>query len=424
MGIDTVDPAYYTVADGDGQTTAAREAASMWVATQNLPRSAAHPFYTRLNQVLVLHSMGRQIPEALVLGDVALEAISPPRAVTMRGSGPLYGALREFCSRCERRIAVGAHSAPARERSGVEGSPRATEPGSGAEPRSGLFRALAVVAALALAPSAELAQGATAPPGGEHDRQTVTPNNPPSDIGQADRAAPRTDANSMTAHAELLRKAKQGRIDVYFVGDSIVRRWGALDYPELLANWKQNFHGWNAANFGWGGDRTQNILWRLENGELDGVDPKVIVVLAGTNNVGAQPRDEQAIAEIARGLKAILEVCRKKAPNATIIVTAIFPRNDSLAVMPTIDRINQRLATFADGKRVRFLNINDRLADANGTLVEGVLNEPDKLHPTLKGYQIWADALKPIFGELLGPPAATDLAPPPTGDRAAAHRIR
>jgi len=108
----------------------------------------------------------------------------------------------------------------------------------------------------------------------------------------------------MTAHAQLLEQAKQGRIDVYFVGDSIVRRWGALDYPELLANWKENFFGWNAANFGWGADRTQNILWRLENGELDGVNPKVIVLLAGTNNVGAQPRDEHTIAEIGRGLNA------------------------------------------------------------------------------------------------------------------------
>ena len=108
----------------------------------------------------------------------------------------------------------------------------------------------------------------------------------------------------MTAHAQLLKKAKQGRIDVYFEGDSIVRRWGALDYPELLANWQANFFGWNAANFGWGADRTENILWRLENGELDGVNPKIIVLLAGTNNIGTQPRDERTIAEIARGIKA------------------------------------------------------------------------------------------------------------------------
>ncbi len=240
----------------------------------------------------------------------------------------------------------------------------------------------------------------------------------------ADRPAPRTDANSMTAHAQLLDKARQGRIDVYFVGDSIVRRWGALDYPELLANWKQNFFGWNAANFGWGADRTQNILWRLENGELDGVNPKVIVVLAGTNNVGKEPRDEATVAGIVNGIKTIIDICQRKAPRATIILTAIFPRNDNLAVMPTIDAINQRLVRLADGNRVRFLNVNDRLADANGTIVAGVLNERDKLHPTLAGYQIWADALKPIFRELLGPPAATDLAPPPTGDPSASRPVR
>jgi lysophospholipase L1-like esterase len=240
----------------------------------------------------------------------------------------------------------------------------------------------------------------------------------------ADRPAPRTDRNSMIAHEQLVAKAKQGRIDVYFVGDSIVRRWGALDYPELLANWKQNFHGWNAGNFGWGADRTENILWRLENGELDDVNPKVIVLLAGTNNVGAQPRDEATIAEVARGVKAIVDICQRKAPGATIVLTAIFPRNDNIAVVPTINQINRQLAALADGTRVRFLDINDRLANANGVLLPGVLNERDNLHPTLAGYQIWADALKPIFRALLGPPAATDLAPPPTGDPSATGRGR
>jgi lysophospholipase L1-like esterase len=238
----------------------------------------------------------------------------------------------------------------------------------------------------------------------------------------ADQAAPRADQNSMAAHAQLFQKAKQGRIDIYFEGDSIVRRWGATDYPDFLANWKENFYGWNAADFGWGADRTQNILWRLQNGELDGVDPKVIVLLAGTNNVGTEPGDEAKVVEIARGVKAIVDLCRQKAPNATIILTAIFPRNDNMAVMPTITQINARLARIADGTKVRFLNINDRLADKDGRLVEGVLSERDKLHPTLKGYQIWADALKPIFRDLLGPPAATDRAPPPTGDPSASRR--
>jgi lysophospholipase L1-like esterase len=240
--------------------------------------------------------------------------------------------------------------------------------------------------------------------------------------GPADRAAPRLDPTSMTAHAQLVAKAKQGKIDVYFEGDSIVRRWGALDYPELLANWRANFFGWNAANFGWGADRTENILWRLENGELDGVNPRVIVLLAGTNNVGSVARDESTIADIARGMKAIIDVCRQKAPDARIILMAIFPRNDNLAVMSTINRVNDKLAGLADGTRIRFLNINDRLADSEGKLFDGMMNDRDKLHPTLRGYQIWADALKPILRDLLGPPGATDLAPPPTGDPSAGPR--
>ena len=235
----------------------------------------------------------------------------------------------------------------------------------------------------------------------------------------ADQPVPRTDRNSMIAHAQLLDKAKKGGIDVYFEGDSITRRWGATDYPELLANWKQNFFGWNAANFGWGADAIQNILWRLHNGELDGVHPKVIVLLAGTNNVGyaVPPGGEEAkIAEITKGFNAMLEIMQAKAPGAVIILMGIFPRNDNMAVMPLINKINDNLAKFADGKRIRYLNINDKLADKDGRLFDGMMNPNDKLHPTIKGYQVWADALKPVLTELLGPPAKEDHAPLPTGN--------
>ncbi|HLK19747.1 MAG TPA: GDSL-type esterase/lipase family protein [Bryobacteraceae bacterium] len=209
----------------------------------------------------------------------------------------------------------------------------------------------------------------------------------------------RTDPKSMEAHQRLLAKARSEHVDIYFEGDSITRRWGAADYPELLANWNENFGGWNAGDFGWGGDEIQNILWRLNNGELDGVNPKIIVLLAGTNNL----TDTDANAgDITRGLEAVLHLMRDKAPDATIILTGIFPRNDHMAYMPVIDRINAGLSQLADGGKTRYLNINDKLADANGILYEGMMNEQDKLHPTLRAYQIWADALKPIFTELLG----------------------
>jgi lysophospholipase L1-like esterase len=234
-------------------------------------------------------------------------------------------------------------------------------------------------------------------------------------FAQADLPASRTDQNSLAAHAQLLEKAKQGRIDIYFEGDSIARRWGATDYPELLANWNQNFFGWNAADFGWGADTTQNILWRLQNGELDDVHPKVIVLLAGANNVGARASAE----DVTRGIDAILRVLETKAPEATIVLTAIFPRNDNLAWIPVIDTINGNLSKLADGRKIRYLNINDKLADREGRLFEGMMNARDKLHPALQGYQVWADALKPIFTELLGPPKQEDHAPPPTGDPSA-----
>ena len=234
--------------------------------------------------------------------------------------------------------------------------------------------------------------------------------------------APRTDANSMTAHTQLLEKRTKGRIDVYFVGDSIARRWGALDYPELLENWRANFFGWNAADFGWGADTIQNMLWRLDHGELDHVHPRVIVILAGANNVGSQPGGASKIADITRGLRALVDRCRRKAPRAVIVVTAIFPRNDNMAVMPEIDQINRNIARVADGRMVRFLDVNARLADASGRLFDGMMNERDQLHPTVKGYQVWADGLKPILREILGPPASTDQAPPPTGDPSARPR--
>jgi lysophospholipase L1-like esterase len=238
----------------------------------------------------------------------------------------------------------------------------------------------------------------------------------------ADQPVFRTDPNSLLAHAQLLAKAKQGGIDVYFEGDSITRRWGATDYPDLLANWKKNFFGWNAGDFGWGADQIQNILWRLENGELDGVNPKVVVLLAGTNNVGNpwMTGDTDAKSEeITRGLKAVVQSIQAKAPGATIVVTGIFPRNDNMNLLPIIDKVNGNLAKMADGQKIRYLNINDKLAGPDGKLFDGMMNERDKLHPNLKGYQVWADGLKPALTELLGPPAAVDHAPAPTGDPSA-----
>jgi lysophospholipase L1-like esterase len=237
-------------------------------------------------------------------------------------------------------------------------------------------------------------------------------------VRAADIAQPRSDANSALAHQDLLAKRGKGRIDLYFLGDSITRRWGAAEpqYRSLLQHWQKSFHGWNAANFGWGGDTTGNILWRLDNGELTGVNPRVIVLMAGTNNLTAPVSDGEAVAaDIARGIEAIVRRCQALAPQARIVVMGITPRNDVMAYMPVIDRINARAARLADGQRVRFIDLRSRLADEAGTLLPG-MTDPDKLHLALPAYEAWATALRPILMEWLGPPADVDLAPPPTGN--------
>ncbi|MCA9261921.1 MAG: hypothetical protein KDA61_22040 [Planctomycetales bacterium] len=231
----------------------------------------------------------------------------------------------------------------------------------------------------------------------------------------------RTDRNSQIAHQELLLKAKTGRIDLYFLGDSITRRWGCTDpqWSELYANWKANFYGWNAANFGWGGDRVEHMLWRVTHGELEGVGPKVIVVSAGTNNIGRTTGRPDRAEHIVDGVRTLIAACLERAPEARVIVTAIFPRNDAvqdagLGTWAEISAINKRLAELADQEKIWFLNVNDQLADADGSLRDGLT--VDKLHLSAQGCQVWADGLKPLLTEFLGPPAEVDLAPPPTGD--------
>jgi lysophospholipase L1-like esterase len=229
--------------------------------------------------------------------------------------------------------------------------------------------------------------------------------------------APRTDENSLVAHTELVRKAGSGVIDVYFVGDSITRRWGALDYPELLVNFRSNFFGWNAANFGWGGDRTQNMLWRLDNGELPAHGPKVFVVQAGTNNLADYESAEERVAAVAAGIEAIVERCRRHAPESLVVLTGVFPRRDRPEFNSSIAAINAKLAAFSDARAVRYVDIGDRLVDSRGILSSEM--SEDGLHLSLAAYQVWADALKPILVERLGAALDFDIAPAPTGDPAA-----
>ena len=116
--------------------------------------------------------------------------------------------------------------------------------------------------------------------------------------------------------------------------------------------------------------------------------------------------------------RSVLKELRTRAPRATIVVMGITPRNDNIEVMPIVDAANRGIARLAHGHRIRYLSINAQLADSHGVLHPGMTK--DGLHLTAKGYQIWADALKPILLEKLGPKAPVDRAPPPSGDPSAA----
>jgi len=166
--------------------------------------------------------------------------------------------------------------------------------------------------------------------------------------------------------------------------------------------------------------------WVINGSKQFITNPKsghLIVVMAGTNNVGNSTPigdTEARAADVARGVGALLREIRKRAPRATVILTGITPRDDNPAVMPVIDTANRQIAALADGKAVRYVNINEQLATPDGRLRDGMAH--DGLHLTTQAYQLWADALKPILSEILGPPAAEDHAPPPTGDPSAVRR--
>ncbi|MEP4685794.1 MAG: endo-1,4-beta-xylanase, partial [Rhodopirellula bahusiensis] len=228
-------------------------------------------------------------------------------------------------------------------------------------------------------------------------------------------AIERTDWKSQTAHKHLLGKIRQGTIDVYFQGDSITRRWGATDYPKLLEHWNASFHGWNAANFAWGGDNTHNMLWRMRNGELKGVTPKLIVVQAGTNNLPWNgPASNAVVDDVVEGTITILNEFQQHSPDSEIVLTALFPRDQNPEVASAIKKINARTKAFAEQSDIRFININAKLTDSNGKFLPGYSG--DGLHLEKPAYEVWASQLRPIFEEVLGPAAETDNAPPPTGD--------
>ncbi len=206
--------------------------------------------------------------------------------------------------------------------------------------------------------------------------------------------APRTDKWWTDRDAAMTARAKQGKVDLIFVGDSITQGWEG-NGKQI---WAEFYGKRNAANLGIGGDRTQHVLWRLDHGNIDGIAPKLAVVMIGTNNSGDNTPEE-----IAAGVKQIVEKLRAKLPQTKVLLLAVFPRgpNTQDARRQVNEKTNEIIAKLADGKMVVYQDIGKKFLEPDGTLSREIM--PDLLHLSPKGYQIWAEAIEPTVAEAVGP---------------------
>jgi beta-glucosidase len=209
----------------------------------------------------------------------------------------------------------------------------------------------------------------------------------------------------MLRHREVLARVAQGDVDLLMIGDSITHFWENRG----KAVWDQYYAPRNAVNLGFSADRTEHVLWRLQNGEIDHIHPKLAVLMIGTNNSNG---DDYTVEQIADGIKAIVCTLRTKLPETNVLILAIFPRGDAAqkalktgnatynAQWEKNDKASQIASQLADGKRVFFLDINKTFLNGQGELPREIM--PDLLHPQAKGYALWAEAIEPTVARLLG----------------------
>ncbi len=194
-------------------------------------------------------------------------------------------------------------------------------------------------------------------------------------------------------HLGVLDRLKQGNVDLIFVGDSITHGWEKSG-KEI---WDKYYAPRNAVNMGFGGDRTQHVLWRFDHGEIDGISPKLAVLMIGTNN--SNKKDNTA-EEIADGIKLICARMREKLPNTKILILSIFPRGEKPSPQRQKNATASKLASqIADNDMIYYLNINEKFLQKDGTLSKKIM--PDLLHPKEKGYKIWAEAIEPTVARLM-----------------------
>ena len=207
--------------------------------------------------------------------------------------------------------------------------------------------------------------------------------------------AAREDDGGRKRTQEVLARAKSGAADLVFLGDSITEGWE--DAGKEV--WEKSCAPRKALNLGVGGDRTQHVLWRIEHGQLDGLHPKLVVLMIGTNNSNGE---DNTASEIAGGIEEIVGRIRRKLPEAKVLLLAIFPRGEKPGPQRSKNDEASHLAAsaVADGKTVQFLDIGPSFLSKDGALAKDVM--PDALHPNAKGYGIWAQAIEGKLVELLG----------------------
>ena len=200
-------------------------------------------------------------------------------------------------------------------------------------------------------------------------------------------------ANWMKRHESFNARVKQGNVDLLLIGDSITHGWEHRGKKV----WEKFYGKRNAVNLGIGGDRTQHVIWRLDNGNIDGISPKLAVIMIGTNNAGGNTPEQ-----IAEGIKVIVERLRKKLPKMHVLVLGIFPRgtSDSDKHRQVNMKANKIVEKMADHDMVHYLNIGETFLHDKRVLHRKIM--PDLLHLTEGGYTIWAEAIEPTVAKLMG----------------------
>jgi lysophospholipase L1-like esterase len=205
---------------------------------------------------------------------------------------------------------------------------------------------------------------------------------------------PRT-GNVVARQSLVLQRAKDapGNYDIEFIGDSIMEGWEG----QGINVWHEFYGKRKAINFGVGGDRTQHVLWRFEQGHLDGIKAKVAVVMIGTNNSGNNGNSE---GDILAGVTAIVQQIRERQPDTKILLLGIFPRGETFSAQRgKILQVNQALARLDDGTHIFYLDIGPQFIENDGSISKKIM--PDYLHPNDAGYRIWANAMEPKLEQLL-----------------------